>query len=46
MKGIKVMSPYMVDELVLLGHHLLMVKKGEENNEKTETLHQERERKV
>ena len=41
MKGIKEMSPYQIDELVLLGYHLLNVKEGEENNEETETLHQE-----
>ena len=43
MKGIKLMSPFIIDELVLFGLRLLNDKEGEENNEKTETLHQERE---
>ena len=38
---IKEMSPYMIDELMLLGFELLNNKQGEENDEKTETLHQE-----
>ena len=41
MKGIKEMSSYMIDELMLLGFELLNNKQGEENNEETETLHQE-----
>ena len=41
MKGIKEMSPYMIDELMLLGIHLSNIKEREENNEETETLHQE-----
>ena len=43
MKGIKAMSPFMIDELMLLGLRLLNNKEGEENDEETETLHQERE---
>ena len=35
------MSPYQIDELVLLGFVLLNDKEGEENDEETETLHQE-----
>ena len=35
------MSPYQIDELVLLGFVLLNNKEGEENDEETETLHQE-----
>ena len=41
MKRIKEMSPYQIDELVLLGFVLLNDKEGEENDEETETLHQE-----
>ena len=41
MKWIKAMSPYQIDELVLLGFVLLNNKEGEENDEETETLHQE-----
>ena len=43
MKGIKEMSPYMIDELLLLGIHLSNIKEREENDEKTETIHQERQ---
>ena len=38
MKRIKEMSPYQIDELVLLGFGLLNDKEGEENDEETETL--------
>lgn len=38
MKGIKAMSPYQIDEIVLLGFGLLNDKEGEENDEETETL--------
>ena len=41
MNGIKAMSPYQIDEIVLLGFGLLNNKEGEENDEETETLHQE-----
>ena len=41
MKGIKAMSPYQIDEIFLLGFGLLNNKEGEENDEETETLHQE-----
>ena len=41
MKRIKEMSPYQIDEIVLLGFVLLNDKEGEENDEETETLHQE-----
>lgn len=41
MKGIKEMSPYMIDELLLLGIHLLNIKKREKNDEETKTIHQE-----
>ena len=41
MKGIKEMTPYMIDELMLLGFELLNNEQGEENNEEAETLHQE-----
>lgn len=41
MKRIKEMSPYQIDELVLLGFGMLNDKEGEENDEETETLHQE-----
>ena len=46
MKGIKEMSPYMIEELMLLGIHLLNIKEREENDEKSKTLHQERERQI
>ena len=39
MKGIKEMSPYMIDELMLLGFELLNNKQREENDEKSKTLH-------
>lgn len=39
MKGIKAMSPFVIDELMLFGLRLLNDKEGEENNEETETLH-------
>lgn len=38
MKRIKEMSPYQIDDVVLLGFGLLNNKVGEENNEETETL--------
>ena len=38
MKGIKEMSPYMIDELMLLGFELLNNKQGDENDEKSKTL--------
>lgn len=38
---IKEMPPYMIDELMLLGIHLSNIKEREENDEKTETIHQE-----
>ena len=38
MKGIKEMSPYMIDELMLLGIHLSNIKGREENDEKSKTL--------
>lgn len=38
MKRIKEMSPYQIDEIFLLGFGLLNNKKGEENDEETETL--------
>lgn len=38
---IKEISHYMIDELMLLGIHLSNIKEREENDEKTETLHQE-----
>ena len=41
MKGIKEMSHYMIDELMLLGFELLNNKQREENDEKSKTLHQE-----
>ena len=40
-KWIKEMSPYMIDELMLLGFELLNNKQGEENDEKSKTIHQE-----
>lgn len=36
MNGIKAMSPFMIDELMILGLKLLNNKEGEENNEETE----------
>ena len=36
---IKEMSPYMIDELMLLGIHLLNIKEIEENDEKSKTIH-------
>ena len=41
MKRIKEMSPYQIDDIVLLGFGISNNKEGEENNEETETLHQE-----
>ena len=41
MKRIKEMSPYQIDEIFLLGFGILNNKEGEENDEETETLHQE-----
>ena len=35
----KKMSPYLIEELVLLAFGLLNDKEGEENNDETETLH-------
>ena len=35
------MSPYQIEEIVLLAFGGLNNKEGEENNEETETLHQE-----
>ena len=35
---IKKMSPYQIDEVVLLGFGMLNNKEGEENDEETETL--------
>ena len=40
-RKMKKMSPYLIEELVLLTFGLLNDKEGEENNEETETLHQE-----
>ena len=40
MNGIKEMSPFVIDELMLVGLRLLNESRRE-NNEKTETLHQE-----
>lgn len=37
-RKIKEMSPYQIDEIVLLGFGLLNDKEGEENDEETETL--------
>ena len=42
MKGINEMSSYMIDELILLGFELLNNKQGEENDEETKTIYQER----
>ena len=41
LRKIKEMSPYQIDEVVLLGFGLLNDKEEEENDEETETLHQE-----
>ena len=41
MKRIKEMSPYQIDEIFLLGFGMSNNKEGEENDEETETLHQE-----
>ena len=41
MKRIKEMSPYKIDEIFLLGFGMSNNKEGEENDEETETLHQE-----
>lgn len=38
---IKERSPYQIDEIFLLGFGMLNNKEGEENDEETETLHQE-----
>lgn len=38
-RKMKKMSPYQIEELVLLTFGLLNDKQGEENNEETETLH-------
>lgn len=38
LRKIKKMSPYQIDEIFLLGFGLLNNKKGEENDEETETL--------
>ena len=38
MMKIKKMSPYQIDEVVLLGFGMLNNKEGEENDEETETL--------
>ena len=38
LRKIKEMSPYQIDEVVLLGFGLLNDKEGEENDEETETL--------
>ena len=46
MKWIKKMSPYMIDELILLGIHLSNIKEKEENDEKSKTIHQERKRQI
>ena len=35
MNGIKVMSPFVIDELMLVGLRLLNDKEGEENDEET-----------
>ena len=42
MKGIKAMSPFIIEELVLLGLRLLNNKKEKKTMRKTEILHQER----
>ena len=41
MKRIKEMSHYQIDDVVLLGFGMSNNKEGEENDEETETLHQE-----
>ena len=41
MKRIKEMSPYQIDEIFLLGFGMSNNTEGEENDEETETLHQE-----
>ena len=41
LRHVKEMSPYQIDDVVLLGFGLLNNKEGEENDEETETLHQE-----
>ena len=38
MKRIKEMSPYQIDEVVLLGFGMSNNKEGEENDEETETI--------
>ena len=38
LRQVKKMSPYQIDEIVLLGFVLLNNKEGEENDEETETL--------
>lgn len=38
-RKMKKMSPYLIEELVLLTFGLLNDKEGEENNENTKTLH-------
>ena len=40
-RKIKKMSPYQIEEIVLLAFGGLNNKEGEENNEETETSHQE-----
>ena len=40
MKGIKAMSPFVVDELMLVGLRLFNNKEGEGNNEETEKTKQ------
>ena len=41
MKRIKEMSTYQIDDIFLLGFGMSNNKEGEENDEETETLHQE-----
>ena len=38
LRHVKEMSPYQIDEVVLLGFGLLNNKEGEENDEETETI--------
>ena len=38
MNGIKAMSPFMIDELMLLGLRLFNNKEGEGNNEKHQSI--------
>ena len=38
LRQVKKMSPYQIDDVVLLGFGLLNDKEGEENDEETETL--------